>query len=385
MTPTEESICALMRGEVACWSSPNEDEFEQLVETALQHDVHLVLFDILKRSPEWWGGCPVHLRNRLEKDIAIAAARDLICEQELRRVLRRLDEHGIRPLLLKGVPHAYTLYKSPALRPRSDTDLLIRDSQKERVARILTELGYYGPKTKFDDLTSYECLYRRRDVFGANHSLDIHWRINNAQIFANALTFDELSAGAIEIPSLAPCARGLGHTHALLLACMHRFGHAHAPFYADGTAVYADDHLRWVYDIHLLCATLNNAHWHEFISLAKTKQIAGFCLDGVNAAKEVFGTRIPVEAMTALQTAAKKSTVKVDRLRGSSVAWFWANLRAVPDLRRRITLVRQTVLPHSAYMMEKYQTKSWLALCFLYGYRAVSGVFKRVRRSKRQK
>ena len=125
MTPTEESICALMRGEVACWSSRNEDEFEQLAETALQHDVHLVLFDILKRSPEWWGSCPVHLRNKLEKDIAIAAARDLICEQELRRVLRRLDEHGIRPLLLKGVPHAYTLYKSPALRPRSDTDLLI--------------------------------------------------------------------------------------------------------------------------------------------------------------------------------------------------------------------------------------------------------------------
>jgi hypothetical protein len=381
MTPTEESICALIRGEVACWPLSDQDRFEQLAKTALHHNIHLVLFDTLKRSAEW-SSYPIHLRSRIEKEIAIAAARDLISEQELRRVLMRLDEHGIRPLLLKGVPHAYTLYKSSALRPRADTDLLIQDSQKELVARILTELGYYGPKMQSDDLTSYECLYRRKDVFGADHSLDVHWRINNAQIFANSFTFDELLARAIEIPSLTSYARGLGHTHALLLACMHRFAHAHAPFYADGTTVYAGDHLRWMYDIHLLCAMLNNGQWLEFTTLAKTKQIAEFCCDGVNAAKRAFHSRVPVEAMASLQTAAREETVNADRLRASTAAWFLANLRAVPDLRRRIRLVRQTVLPHPVYMMEKYKTKNWPALCFLYGYRSVNGVFKRIKWSK---
>ena len=55
-----------------------------------------------------------------------------------------------------------------------------------------------------------------------------HWKLNNAQFFAKTFTFDELSADAIEIPSLISCARGLGYTHALLLACMHRLAHARA-------------------------------------------------------------------------------------------------------------------------------------------------------------
>ena len=99
---------------------------------------------------------------------------------------------------------------------------------------ILRELGYEGPDAQTDMITSYECLFRRTNSLGTTHTLDIHWKINNAQLFARTFTFDELLAEAIEIPSFAGCARGLGYTHALLLACMHRYAHAHAPFYVDG-------------------------------------------------------------------------------------------------------------------------------------------------------
>jgi Uncharacterised nucleotidyltransferase len=386
MTPAEGLVCAIVRGDVTSWPLPDGDSLEQLVKAAFHHNVQLILFDILKKSPAWsrW---PLRLREKLENEAATATTLDLIGEQELRRVLIRLDEYGIQPLLLKGTPLAYTLYRSPTLRPRGDTDLLIRESDLQPVARILVELGYDGPdaqtdKLQTDKLTSYECLYRRKDSFGADHYLDMHWKVNNAQLFAKTFSFDELSADAIEIPALASCARGLSYTHALLLACMHRFGHAHAPFYVDGNPVYAGDHIRWVYDIHLLSATLNNARWSEFTTLARTKSIAEFCVDGLNAAKEAFNTQIPAEAMGALQTAARDEAASAQRLRASGVAWFFANLRALPDLRQRIALIKQVALPPHAYMMEKYQTKNWLALPFLYGYRSVNGVFKRIKRSK---
>ena len=83
-----------------------------------------------------------------------------------------------------------------------------------------------GRMSETDKLTSYECAYRKKTPFGADHKLDVHWKISNAQLFAKTFTFDELSADAIEIPSLASCALGLGYTaraltgmHAPLRAC----------------------------------------------------------------------------------------------------------------------------------------------------------------------
>jgi hypothetical protein len=103
-------------------------------------------------------------------------------------------------------------------------------------------------------------------------------------------------------------------------------------------------------------------------------------VDGLNAAKEAFNTQVPAEAMDALQTGARDEAASAQRLRASGVAWFFANLHALPDLRQRIALIKQVVLPPAAYMMEKYQTKNRLALPFLYGYRSIKGVLKSVKR-----
>jgi Uncharacterised nucleotidyltransferase len=379
MTPAEELVCAIIRGDATSWPSSDDDCLQQVVEAAFNHSVHLIFFDTLKKSSAWnrW---PLRLRERLQNEAVTASALDLIGEQELRKVLLCLDEDGIQPLLLKGVPLAYTVYQSPALRPRGDTDLLIREGDLKRVAHILRELGYDGPDVEVDKFAIYACTYRKSS--GTAHDLDVHWKINNARLFARTLTFDELLAEAIEIPSLACCALGLGQTHALLLACMHRFAHAHAPFYVNGNPIYAGDHLRWVYDIHLLSSALNTGQWSEFTTLARTKSIAEFCIDGLSASREAFNTKIPAETIAALAAAARNEVASAQSLRASGATWFFANLRALPDWRQRIALIKQVALPSSAYMMEKYQINSRLALPFLYGYRSVAGVLKWFKRSK---
>jgi len=383
MTPAEKSLCDIIRGDITSWHSSEDASWEQLAEAAFHHNIHLILFDTLKRSSTWsrW---PTRLREMLEKAAAAAAGVDLIREHELRSVLNCLDRHGIQPILLKGVPLAYTLYQSPALRPRSDTDLLVREMDLKTVARILRHIGYSGPDIQTDKLTSYQCTYIRQAPFGVSHTLDVHWRANNAQLFAKTFTFDELLTNAAKIPSLAPCALGLSHEYALLLACIHRFGHAHAPFYVDGRVVYAGDELRWVYDIHLLCLAFNATLWVEFTTLARAKRVAAFCLDSLNTAREAFHTDIPTDAISTLQTAARTEAVNVGKLKDSAVAWFLANLQALPTLRRRLTLIKQVAFPPSAYMMEKYKTNNWLALPFLYGYRTVNGVSRTMRQRTSQ-
>jgi hypothetical protein len=382
MNEAEESVCAILRGDVTSWPIRDGLDAKQLVAAALRHNIHLVLFDTIKRCSSWsrW---PVRLRTKLENAWMAACAFDLLRERELRRVLARLDDFGLRPILLKGAPLAYTLYKSPALRPRGDTDLMIRESDAKMISRILCELGYAGEGIQTDRLASYQCQYKLGKA-GTSHTLDVHWKINNAPRFAEAFTFDELEESAIVLSSLAPFARGLGYTHALAVACMHRFGHAHAPFYVDGDAVYAGDYLSWVYDIHLLSAQLEATQWAEFTDMAQSKCIAAFCLDGLNAAMEAFKTPIPAGVLSTLQTAAATESIDAKRLRKSAVAWFIENFRSWPQTRQRIAWVREMAFPTPSYMMRRYRTGNWLALPFIYIHRAASGILKRVKMCKPQ-
>jgi Uncharacterised nucleotidyltransferase len=146
MTPAEKvSLCDPPR-RCHLVALPDDDSLEQLVKAAFHHNVHLILFDTLKKSSTW-GRWPLRLPERLENEAAAASTLDLIGEQELRRVLMRLDEHGIQPLLLKGVPLACTLYRSPTLRPREDTDLLIRESDLQPVARISSSAWPLGSRS----------------------------------------------------------------------------------------------------------------------------------------------------------------------------------------------------------------------------------------------
>ena len=379
ITREEQLVCAIIRGDSTSWPGVDDCDLDRLVEAVFRHSVHLIVFDVIERSPTR-DGWPKSLHEILKQSAIEASAVDLIRERELRNVLSALNACGIQPLLLKGVPLAYTLYRSPTLRPRSDTDLWVRPENLKTVAHVLTEMGYEGPDIEVENLTSYQCAYSRKTLFGVDHTLDLHWKINNAQLFARMFAFDEIVADAVEIPSLAPCALGPSHKHALLLACVHRFGHAHAPFYSDGSATYAGDHLRWVYDIHLLCSAFNSSLWTEFANLAITKCVAAFCVDGLTSARDAFHTEIPGEAMGALQAAASSEGVDPGRLKASSIAWFWANLRALPDRWEQLVLIKQVALPPAAYMMKKYKSNNWLMLPLFYGFRSVNGVFKRVRR-----
>lgn len=107
MTPLEKTLCDLIGGN-AKWGASDKEDFEQLVEASFRHGIHLLVFDRIKKSSTM-GNWPPHLRERLELAAAAAAALDLIREQELRRVLVRLDRYGVKTILMKGAPLAYSL------------------------------------------------------------------------------------------------------------------------------------------------------------------------------------------------------------------------------------------------------------------------------------
>ena len=85
--------------------------------------------------------------------------------------------------------------------------------------------------------------------------LDVNWKLNNSNFFANKFDFDALYAERTTIPTLGRNAYALSLPFALVHALFHRLNHIGG---GDG------DRLIWLYDIDLLCRKLSPAQWDRF-------------------------------------------------------------------------------------------------------------------------
>lgn len=327
----------------------------------------------LRARADYHGVGPLLAREASE--LRDAAALELLRKRELTRVLGALAEASVAPLVLKGTALAYSIYPSPALRPRADTDLLIADAHRTRLERALLALGYRKPATISGELVRYQCGYVRLDRFGVEHVLDVHWRVSNTQLFARALEYETLLARAVPIPGLGEHARGLSLADALLLACMHRAHHMHAPYYVDGIPQRSGDRLIWLYDIHLLVGAMSVEDLMTFAGLADKSGMRTICLDGLMRAKACFGTRIPAETETALAGGRELSAA---HLRGGGARYLLTELRSLPRWHERVALVGEHLFPPADYMLEKYGVTSRAWLPMLYLHRGIRGAWKRI-------
>ena len=57
-------------------------------------------------------------------------------------VLAALASGGMRPILIKGAPLAYSVYDAPSARLRCDTDLVVPREHVDAVRSTLIGIGY---------------------------------------------------------------------------------------------------------------------------------------------------------------------------------------------------------------------------------------------------
>ena len=289
---------------------------------------------------------------------------------ELQRLVAEIQTSGVDMLLMKGASLAYDVYPDPAWRVRSDVDMLIRACDRPRVRACLAELGYAFPTEVSGEFAISQFHCERVGALGIRHLCDVHWKIANPQRFGDAVQFDELAEAAIPLPALGPGARGLGRTHALWLACVHRVAHH-----------YDQDTLLWLYDVHLLVEAIDAGGFERFIALADRTGVRRICLRALSLARTRFGTKIPPAALAALEAEPgnEPSTVflgpgmrQVDVLRD--------DLRALPGWRARLTLLKEHLFPPEIYMRGTYMRNSSAPLLWLYLRRIVTGAPKWFRR-----
>ena len=171
-----EALSAIIRGDSVAWKDLGISP-EDFIAACAAEDVVGLVEQRLRESAfadEW----PRSLRDELAARARADVARELWRQTELVRVLDALGQANLRPVLFKGTALAYTRYGAPALRPRLDTDLLIRRQDVNEALRAMASLGYARLPHCDGEFLFRQFALARDDRWGVSHVFDIHWKVS---------------------------------------------------------------------------------------------------------------------------------------------------------------------------------------------------------------
>lgn len=245
---TETLACELARpSDVA----PDWSESEWLIARAVA-SLHGVS-PLLLRTLRWQG--PVGWRRFLDEQSTHTLNRHRCIQQLLTLIDSRAHEDGIPLVALKGAAlHAIGIYQTGE-RPMADIDLLARDEDMQRTARMLEALGFHETLVIWKHRTFEANEYRTPANFGehANNGMkiELHSRIKEMLPVRTAdvtdFVFPRLPhAGLNDYPSTA----------ALL---------SHLLLHAAGAMACRGLRLLHLHDIAQLSARMTDVDWDEFL------------------------------------------------------------------------------------------------------------------------
>jgi hypothetical protein len=294
------------------------------------------------------------------------AAADLVAEQALRESLNALHRASVPTLVFKGAQLAYLCYERPHLRPRLDSDLLIRPGDRERAGRALLDLGYQLASQVEADLIMFQQMFVLGDPRSPRHVIDLHWRVTNPHEFGTSFDVDALFARAVDLPALGPSARGLAVADALMVSLVHPVAH-------HGGAA----RVIWDLDTAALVRQMTASDWQACIDRLDTPRLAAIAVVRLERAREWGGATLDAAALSALRQRA--TPAELAALRAPSRAepeWraFTTGLRALPRWRDRARFLGQHLAPSAEYMRDVYAPGSRAPLPALYAQRAVRGL-----------
>jgi hypothetical protein len=347
-----EALAAALRGDTITVS-------DRLADAAEAHGVDA----LVARTPAAAPASPevsARLMGALAGHQALSAVRD----RELARVVELLASGGVIPILIKGAHLAHTIYASPALRPRRDTDLVIDEQEQPAAASLLVLGGYRRAVHVRGALILGQCHFQRTDDLGVLHALDVHWRVAAPLVFRRVLPAATLRASRVALPALGAHAWGPSPPHALIIACVHLAAHHRV-----------DPMLVWSYDIALLVRTLSEDEGATFLETAAATGINTVCASSLDRARRHFdGPALASLAsrLRAQRTAPEPSARLLTATR--PIDELWLDLRISDGWRERLALVREHLWPDAEYMRATSAPTGWLPLG--YARRALSGARK---------
>jgi hypothetical protein len=358
-------LAAALRGAPGVWRDLNDAVRQQrFLDDATAHRVRPLLFSVLSRSGEL-ARYPDRVRESLLAAARAEAALEIARQCDLARTLSACASAGVDVLVIKGAALACTVYPEPWLRPREDTDLLVRASDAVRAGAVLAAGGYRRVPRQSGRIVTNQQLYVRT-ASAHRDAVDLHWKIADPAPFADLLSSEALFATAVDAAvSSSSTARVPSRGHALLLACWHRAAH-----HRDA------ERLLWLYDMHLLAGALDDADRRTVMAIAAGTRTVDVCRDALTLVARHFESEPARTLLASLPPASGSADTPASsylRADARKVDLLVADLRSLPGWRSRLRLVREHLFPPAAYMRETHPGASPVRLPYLYARRIASG------------
>jgi hypothetical protein len=280
-------------------------------------------------------------------------------------------------VVLKGFSLAYQSYNSPTVRPRTDVDILILPSDKEKVLEIFNELDYYNPRGWEPQAISNEFSMKKTLGKGVNVLFDVHLKISNSKQIENILNYNELlnSANKTVIPEL----NLINKPYALVHAIVHLLHHKSH-----------DDMIKliWYYDIYLLINQFCPEQLQQAKSIIIDKKLVKVCLACVNLTKHYF-TSPSVDAFILWCNQPEVFTHQSEKLNdllknSAGIKGLWVTIKNTEGVLNKWNIVKETAFPPAAEIYSKYGRDSRWPLSLLYIRRIFTGSIKYIFKQRKQ-
>ncbi len=283
-------------------------------------------------------------------------ARELVFKESLENFCELLSQNQIRFLIVKGSALAYDFYKSPELRPRTDTDILISESDVQRLYNLLIASGYewipnqmelLGQTVFIKKLGSLQMIY------------DVHWQVFVPRHLRHLFLFEELWATRRKISQLN--AFTVNDQQALLLSSVHWVAHH---------LLYPEPH--WIEDMQKITEGRDSAWWKDIQKISKIKGIQKI----MDQTLRVSNVQSPWDAQ-ALGVEDEPLAYLLKENRSP-----WSDLRNDIKTMSYIEIFQlfgKHLFPSVVYMRSKYQLKRDVFLPMYYLVRLLAGFKKFLR------
>jgi hypothetical protein len=311
----------------------------------------------------------VDFKKKIDSYYKHASAMTMFMDAEGLLVLRRLYAANINVTVLKGFALANTLYNHPALRPRTDIDILIHPRDKEVIKDIFQSLGYYNPRGWEPKAIINQFSMKKPLSKGLNVLFDIHLKISNSKGIENILNYDELLINADT--STLQNINLINQPYALIHAIFHLLNHR-----AAGDLV----KLIWLYDIYLIVEQLDEKMRLDLLELIKVKGLATLVLFTLRLTNQYFPSQKLSDVIAVINSAEIQATANssFDYLlrENQGFSGFLRTLKSTTGLGNKLNVIKETVLPPPAEIYAKYGEHSGWPLSLLYIRRLLFGLIK---------
>ncbi|MEO0462972.1 MAG: nucleotidyltransferase family protein [Pseudomonadota bacterium] len=249
---------------------------------------HGIALQLVEGDPQL-SGWPTALADTISEQARLQTFWEMSHRDLLGQLIEKLHSAGAQPLLIKGSALAYSLYEKPALRRRSDSDLLVKGLPKRRARGVLASLGF----TRQGDVVPMQEAWEQPTSYGFTHEVDVHWGWKSSPVVSACLDTILPAAQPCELPAISPHARGAGHLDNLVLVSINRASHEAFGYINDTASIYENNRLIWAIDLDTISRALSPQDWERLPALAEHAGCARLVADAFRFAEAALETHIP--------------------------------------------------------------------------------------------